>query len=184
MRFEEYLAYFEDILKNPSKYPLYRDPTYFNYTKMNWTRMSRWFKRFEPNEKMKSFIQSIKERQTWIVITEPWCGDAAHSVPQLYKILKENPLITMQINLRDGESSLIDQYLTNGSKSIPILIVRNANGEDLAVWGPRPAKLQAYFQELKIEGKDMDEIKGVVQQWYNADKGNDIQEDILSLLSK
>lgn len=184
MKFRQYLAYFEDILNNTSKYPLYSDPEYFNYTKMNWTRMSRWLKRFEPNQQIKELIQSINEEQTWIVITEPWCGDAAHSVPQLYQMIKDNPNIKMEINLRDGDSSLIDQYLTDGSKSIPILIVRNAKGEDIAVWGPRPTKLQAYFHELKIEGRDMSEIKEIVQQWYNADKGNDIQGDIINLLSK
>jgi len=86
MKFEEYLKYFEAILEDPTKYPLYTDAEYLEYTKLNWVRMSRWLKRFEPTAEMKSFINAIDEKQTWIVITEPWCGDAAHSVPQLYKI--------------------------------------------------------------------------------------------------
>lgn len=184
MKFEDYLAYFEDILNNTSKYPMYNDPEYFNYTKMNWTRMSRWLKRFEPNEQVKNLIHNIDEEQTWIVITEPWCGDAAHSVPQLYNIVKDQPQIKLEINLRDSENSLIDQYLTGGSKSIPILVIRNSKGEDLAVWGPRPAKLQEIFLQLKEEGKAFEEIKEVIQKWYNEDKGAAIQEEILGLLAK
>lgn len=184
MKFEAYLKYFEQVLLDPANYPAYQNEEYYNYTKLNWSRTNRWLKKFEPSEEVQNFISSINIPQKWIIITEPWCGDAAHSVPQLYNIAKLNPLISIDVQLRDSEPFLIDNYLTNGGKSIPKLIIRDENDNDKAVWGPRPALLQEVFLNLKAEGKDMSEIKEVVQKWYNVDKGVEIQKDIVNLLSK
>lgn len=183
MKFEEYLVLFESILKDPAKYPLYQDEDYFNFTKLNWSRMSRWLKKYEPTEDVKDFFNAITEKQTWIVITEPWCGDAAHSVSQIAKLQENNPNITLDIQLRDEEPFLIDQYLTNGGKSIPILVIRDERGEDIAVWGPRPARAQELFGQLKAQGEEFDTIKEAIQKWYNEDKGVEIQKELRNLLS-
>lgn len=179
MNFKEYLAYFEAVLANPEQYPAYTDPEYYNYTKLNWSRNNRWMKRFEVSAELKEKINAIAQPQTWILITEPWCGDAAHSVPQIAKIAELNPQITLDIQLRDTEPFLIDQYLTNGGKSIPKLIVRDAAGKDIFVWGPRPDALQDLFFKLKEEGKEFEEIKEFIQKWYNDDKGDELQKEFL-----
>lgn len=185
MNFDEYLRYFEDILENTEKHEVYQnDAEYLNYTKLNWSRMNRWLKRFEPSEDMKACIQRIKDDQHWIVITEPWCGDAAHSVAQIYKIVKDNPHIDLDIQLRDTEPFLIDEYLTNGGKSIPKLIIRNDVGHDKVVWGPRPAVLQVLFETMKAEGKAFADIKEDIQRWYNEDKGAAIQVELQGLLEE
>lgn len=183
MKFEEYLVLFESILKDPNKYPLYLDDEYFNYTKLNWSRMSRWLKKFNPSEETVAFFNAITEKQTWIVITEPWCGDAAHSVSQISKLVEGNPNITLDIQLRDEEPFLINQYLTNGGKSIPVLVIRNEKGEDIAVWGPRPSKAQELFLQMKADGSAFEAIKEAIQKWYNEDKGEEIQIELKELLS-
>jgi len=86
--------------------------------------------------------------------------------------------------LRDTEPYLIDEYLTNGGKSIPKLIIRNDVGHDKVVWGPRPAVLQAIFEQMKAEGKPFEEIKEFIQRWYNEDKGEAIQKELIGLLSE
>ncbi|MCA5005061.1 thioredoxin family protein [Sphingobacterium bovistauri] len=182
MNFKEYLSYFEQIILNPTQFPVYQDESYYKYAKLNWSRTNRWLNKFEPSDETKELIASVNEPQTWIIITEPWCGDAAHSVPQLYNMVENNPFISVDIQLRDEAPFLIDQYLTNGGKSIPKLIIRNAEDKDVAVWGPRPEKLQEFFVSLKAQGDDMNEIKEAVQKWYNEDKGYEIQKDIAKLL--
>lgn len=182
MNFQEYLNYFEQVVANPQDYPVYQDETFHKYAELNLSRTNRWLKRFEVSQQTKDFISKINEPQKWIVITEPWCGDAAHSVPQLFKISELNENIELIIQLRDEEPFLIEQYLTNGGKSIPKLVIRNQNDQDIAVWGPRPEKLQELFYQYKEEGVAMDEIKETVQKWYNVDKGVEIQNDIINLL--
>ncbi|WP_164111206.1 MULTISPECIES: thioredoxin family protein [Sphingobacterium] len=183
MKFETYLIYFEQVLANPSAYPTYTDPEYFNYTKLNWSRTNRWLKRFKAEEETKAFFGGVSEKQTWVLITEPWCGDAAHSVPQIYELVKDNPNIVLDIQLRDAEPFLIDQYLTDGGKSIPKLIIRNESGVDIATWGPRPAVLQELFVKMKEEERPFEEIKEYFQKWYNEDKGIELQKELIELLT-
>ena len=182
MTFEKYLQQFEDILNHPENHPTYQDEEYYQYTKMNWTRMGRWLKRFEPTLAFEQFVGSITQKQQWIIITEPWCGDAAHSVPMLAKMASKNSNISLDIQLRDSAPFLIDSYLTNGGKSIPILVIRNEAGEDLAVWGPRPQACQQLFLNMKEQAIDFSEIKEEIQKWYNTDKGVEIQKEIQALL--
>lgn len=183
MTFQEYLDYFEQILASPEDFDPYGDDEYLHYAKLNWSRMNRWLKRFEPNDAIKSLIASMTEPQHWIVITEPWCGDAAHSVAQLYQIVKNNPNIDFEIQLRDKEPFLIEDYLTDGSKSIPKLIIRNDVGHDKMIWGPRPKGLQDLFMQMKQEGRPFEEIKELTQKWYNDDKGAELQQELLAQLS-
>jgi len=183
MNFKEYLNYFEQIILHPEQYSVYQDENYYNYAKLNWSRTNRWLNKFEPNDELKALISSIQTPQTWIIITEPWCGDAAHSVPQLINMVENNVNIKVDIQLRDEEPFMIDSYLTNGGKSIPKLIIRDANSNDLAVWGPRPEKLQELFLFWKEEGVEFNTMKESIQKWYNEDKGVEIQNDIIKILS-
>lgn len=183
MTFQEYVDYFEQILASPEDYDPYGNEEYLNYTKLNWSRMNRWLKRFEPQDAMKSLIASITEPQHWIVITEPWCGDAAHSVPQLYQMVRNNPNIDFEIQLRDSEPFLIEDYLTDGSKSIPKLIIRNDVGHDKVIWGPRPEPLQRIYMQMKDEERPFEQIKEALQKWYNEDKGEILQRELLAQLS-
>lgn len=184
MTFQEYLHYFQQIIDTPNenqKSP-YDNPDYIEYTRMNWSRMNRWLKTGKLSDELIAKVKAIKESQTWIVITEPWCGDAAHSVPFFHLLGELNPLINVHYELRDSEPHRINDYLTNGSKSIPKVVFQNANGDDLAIWGPRPAGCQEVYTKLLAEKADFDTIKTEIQKWYNADKGVELQEEIFRLL--
>ncbi|MFN6083734.1 MAG: thioredoxin family protein, partial [Fluviicola sp.] len=85
--------------------------------------------------------------------------------------------------LASNHITVINSYLTNGSKSIPKLIIRNALGEDLAVWGPRPEKTRLFIEELKVKELSIDELKIELQTWYNNDKGHEILKELVGLIS-
>lgn len=183
MNFQEYLHYFEQVLSSEAPIAPYDNPDYLNYTKLNWARMNRWLKTGELSGEMTATVKAIHEPQQWIVITEPWCGDAAHIVPFLQLIALENPLISVTYELRDSEHHRIHSYLTNGGKSIPKLVIRNAENGDIAVWGPRPAKCQEVYATLTAQKADLETLKTGLQNWYNADKGKEIQAELSALLS-
>lgn len=136
MNWQEYLGYTHNILNSAEPQPPYNNPDYYQYTKMNDARMRRWIKTNPITEETKAIVETIGEAQQWIIITEPWCGDAAHIVPVIYLMSTLNNNITLQLQLRDSNSE-IENYLTNGTRSIPMLIVRNEKGEDIFHWGPR-----------------------------------------------
>lgn len=182
MTVEAYNQYFEQLLQTEHPSAPYDNPDYMNYTKLNHSRSKRWLKHGELLEETKDLVQAIKTQQTWVLITEPWCGDAAHNVPFIELMAALNPAyISLHIQLRDSDSE-IDQYLTNGGKSIPKLIIRDEHGRDLAVWGPRPDDCQKVFNQLKVEGADFERQKIELQNWYNANKGVSLQHEINRLL--
>jgi hypothetical protein len=182
MNWEAYLETFDTILNSENPPSPYNDAEYLNYTKLNSKRLHRWLKTAVLLDETKAAIQAINQPQHWIVITEPWCGDAAHILPILYLMAALNEKITFAIQLRDADSE-IDQYLTNGGKAIPILIVRDETEKDLFHWGPRPVGLQTIFMSLKERNAPLDEIIEILQLFYNQDKAVSIQKEIVNLLA-
>lgn len=182
MNLETYLSLFQQILEAEQPAAPYDDEEYFQYTKMNWARTNRWLKKGQIDPKVQEVVKAIDQPQQWIVITEPWCGDAAQCLPFIYKMAELNPNIELKIELRDQPPFLIEQYLTNGTKSIPKLIIRDASGKDLGVWGPRPKPSQELFESMKAAERDFEEIKEELQKWYNKDAGLAIQQEIADLL--
>jgi hypothetical protein len=181
MKFDQYGALFEEILTDGYSIPPYDNPDYIAYTKLNESRQNRWLKKAELLSETIEEIKSIGT-QKWILITEPWCGDASHSVPIVKLMADINLKIDLEVQLRDQEPFLINQYLTNGGKAVPILIARDENGKDLFVWGPRPAECQALMIKNKKAALSMDEQKQALQKWYNKDKGISMQKEIIDLL--
>jgi hypothetical protein len=171
----------DEILHNQAPAAPYDDPHYMEYVKLNHSRSNRWTKTGVLIDEVKAVIKDLIADQKWILITEPWCGDAAHSVPFIVKMAELSSHIKLEIQLRDNGSE-IDSYLTNGGKSIPKLIIRNESNEDQAVWGPRPQACQALFEQLKEENKDFEEQKIALQNWYNQDKGVSIQQELAKLI--
>lgn len=179
MNWEEYIALFDAILKGENTDGLYGDPDHVHYTKLNQSRMKRWLKKGELTEELKKAINTIQEKQKWVLITEPWCGDAAHIAPFVYLASTLNTNIELVIEARDGSDSEIDHYLTNGGKAVPKLIVRSEKGEDLFVWGPRPVNAINRFAVIKQEVSDVNEQKAKLQEWYNSDEGKSLQTEIM-----
>lgn len=184
MNYKEYYTLFENILNKQNINPPYDKEAYYNYTKLNITRMRRWDKQQLPNEELINAIKAIDKKQHWIIITEPWCGDAAHVIPFMMKMVALNSLISYEIQLRDSEPFLIQSYLTNGSKSIAKLIVRDEQDNDLFTWGPRPKPAQGLLNGLRASNASHDEEKIQLQNWYNADKGVTFCEEILDLYKR
>lgn len=184
MNYTEYKQLFEKILGNANPTHPYDDASYLDYTRLNRSRMNRWDKQLKLDENLVFLIEQIASPQYWIVISEPWCGDAAHIVPFLIKLAEKNNLISYDIELRDREPFLIQSYLTNGTKSIPKLIVRDEKGNDIFNWGPRPKGAQALMKKMKAENVNFGTIKIALQNWYNNDKGVSLYSELSEIFLK
>jgi len=155
------------------------------YSKLNVARMKRLDKTTELIPELKEVVEQIDTPQTWLVLTEGWCGDAAQTIPVFDKIAKHNSNIDLKFLLRDENPELMDQYLTNGkSRSIPKLIVIDENNEELFNWGPRPKVLQEMFYHMKANAINNDSIKEEMHRWYAHDKTITTQKEILKLLKQ
>ena len=155
-----------------------------NYSKLNDRSMTRLDKTIQLSQETLLGLKKIDKPITWLVLTEGWCGDAAQTLPVISKIADESDLITLKIIFRDEHEQLMSQFLTNGGKSIPKLLVLNSQNKVLNTWGPRPNTATKMVQDYKNKYGQLDAaFKQQLQVWYNKDKGVNIQEDMLGLLT-
>lgn len=154
------------------------------YTKLNDQRMKRLDKTIVISDANAAFLKSFENKVLWIVLTEGWCGDAAQALPVLNKMAELSHAIELKILLRDKNEDLMNQFLTNGGKSIPKLVmVHPETFEVLADWGPRPTGAVQLMIDLKEKfGSITDEVKEELQKWYNNDKTISTQNEIIEIL--
>ena len=81
-----------------------------NYSLLNDKRMKRLDKTIKINEETTNLLKDIKEPQTWLLITEGWCGDAAQNLPVIHKMAELNKNINLKIVLRDENLELMDLF--------------------------------------------------------------------------
>lgn len=179
-----YQQLFISILADPMPAHPYDSPTYLNYVKLNQRRMERWMKQGILNPELIAAVQRIDKPQTWTIITEPWCGDAAHTQPFIERVAAMNALITIDFQLRDSPPFLIESHLTNGKRAIPKLIITDSQENEIASWGSRPAQCQALFHQLVAARVPHDEKEIAIQKWYNEDKGVSVQLELLAILQQ
>jgi len=181
--YEAYTALIDELVVKGQTTGPDQSEAYIHYTALNQQRMHRWEKTIQVVPSVESAIRGITVPQTWLVLTEAWCGDAAHVIPVLHALAVLNPLVTLCFVFRDENPELMDRYLTNGvTRSIPKLIALDpATREELFTWGPRPAPLQAMFLKMREEGIAYAAIKEELQRWYNKDKSLTIQQEMAAL---
>ena len=156
-----------------------------NYSMLNDRRMKRLDKTIKISEETIQEFQKVKQPQTWLVLTEGWCGDAAQNLPILNKIASDTANIDLKIVLRDENLDLMDLFLTNGGRSIPKLIVLDKDNNVLDFWGPRPTIATKMVTDYKEKNGILDpQFKQDLQVWYNKDKGKSVQKDFINLFAK
>jgi hypothetical protein len=159
-------------------------PELVHYTLLNETRMNRLDKKvIIPEENIQKLL-NLKKEYIWLVIAEGWCGDVAQLLPVLNKLAMITPHIEMKICFRDENAQLMNLFLTNGSRSIPKLVILDRKTKNvLGHWGPRPKPATNLVKSYRDQyGKFDDTIKTELQLWYLHDKGLSAQEEVVTLM--
>lgn len=181
--FNEYYALIERLANEGGTTGDDQSQTYVEHTKLNYSRIKRILKTTEPLAEVTNTTDCFDDKITWLVIAESWCGDAAQNVPVMQKMAEVNPNINLRVILRDENPDLMNRYLTNGGKSIPILICLDENLNELGTWGPRPKVLQDWLKKEKANPTmEMSVLKEQFQVWYTKDKGQTLQQEMLLLM--
>ena len=161
-----------------------QSPELTEYTALNVQRMSRLDKTTKLLPELAAAAAGLRGHYIGLIITEGWCGDAAQIVPVLEAVAQASAghLRTAYI-LRDDNLDVADMYLTNGSRSIPKLVVLRADTlTEVTHWGPRPAEAQALLLKLKAEGMAHDDYIREIHTWYAHDRTQATQRELLALL--
>lgn len=183
--YTQYRVLIDNLLLNNQTTGPNQSEDLVEYTKMNVQRMSRLDKTVHVNSELLLALDALEGSFNMLVISEGWCGDAAQILPVIQKFAEHsNGKLNLKIVLRDEHLPLIDQYLTNGGRAIPVVLFMNKeNGDVISKWGPRPEFLQEKMQIWKTETSDIWELSKWIHTWYAKDKTQSIQEEMLKILS-
>jgi hypothetical protein len=113
-----------------------------------------------------------------LVIAEDWCGDASNTVPIIARLVDLAPGLELRVIRRDENPELMDQYLTNGSRSIPIVIALDDRFQEIGHWGPRPGQLQTWVMANRPTMPKA-ELYPQVRKWYARDHGETTLREVL-----
>ena len=166
-----------------------------NYTQMNETRMNRLDKTTKLTEEAKEALAGINRPLIWLTLTEAWCGDAAQILPVLEHLANASSGSKLRLILRDEHPDIMNAFLTNGGKSIPKVIILDAESHKvLGSWGPRPEAVQQMVMEAKADLEHIDDktekkaryqiLLKETQKWYAKDKTRRIQHEFMAALQE
>ena len=156
-------------------------------TKLNTQRIKRIEKHTELLPEIKAGLSKINNKWLWIIITESWCGDGAQNISIINKMVDAMPNVTLQLIFRDENIDVINEYLTNGNKSIPKLVcIDNQYFKEIGTWGPRPVAIQEKVNVLKKEQPSISHYELVknIHLWYAKDKGESLQKELFTLIKQ
>lgn len=113
-----------------------------------------------------------------LALAADWCGDAVNTLPALSK-WTEAIGVELRLLDRDLWPEVMDHYLTDGARAIPIVIALDPEFKELGHWGPRPSELQAWVMAHK-DTMDKAERYKEVRRWYAKDRGATAIRDIVN----
>jgi hypothetical protein len=185
--FEEYLQLTKDIVEE--KIPragIYQADNTFRYTRSNLERMAKVLDNIVLNQKLYNLLSDLQEKWIWLVISEPWCGDASWGTPALCMIASASENIDFRILLRDTHPDIIKAYQTAGTDSIPKLVcLRKSDLMVLGTWGPRPKALHEMVLKFKDDPSfDYRESVRKLHAWFEEDMTKSTQEEIIDCVKE
>ena len=187
MTYEQYLALTDGLLAQGRTTGPDQSEPMIHYTELNRQRMRKWDKITTLGAALVQKLADFPFPMTWLVLTEPWCGDAAQNLPPIARMTAANPDITLRLLLRDEHLDIMDAYLTGTSRSIPKLIaLETATLRELGTWGPRPAAVQELVVAYKKDPKGVPQPQFYEQihAWYAHDRHQHLQQEFLERLEE
>lgn len=116
-----------------------------------------------------------------LAIAEDWCGDASNTLPVLARLADLAPGIELRLIGRDSHPELMSRYLTDDTRSIPIVIALDENFREIGHWGPRPVALQRWVREQLGLGRAKGELYPEIRKWYARDRGETTLKEVLEV---
>ncbi|HLS36315.1 MAG TPA: thioredoxin family protein [Bacillota bacterium] len=106
------------------------------------------FNNYEVPEDEEFFSQLKNKNWRAIVLAEVWCGHCMLNIPIFLKIAEKANMPVRFLN-RDENLELMDEYLTNGNRVIPIFIFIDEDGNEVAKWGPMAETTRKFVAPLR-----------------------------------
>lgn len=127
-------------------------------------------------------LKNVSGHWRLLALSEDWCGDAVSTLPIVAK-LAEDAGVDFRVLGRDLNTDIMDAHLTSGTRSIPVVMVLDADFRSLGWWGPRPAAVQRWVRnEALLLSK---EVRGRRKRaWYARDRGRTTVAEIIEAVER
>jgi hypothetical protein len=139
-----------------------------------------WRRAVVPDELVQR-VAALEGAWHLLVLSEDWCGDAWNTVPIVARLAQLAPNTDLRVLARDQNLDLMDAHLTGRSRSIPVVMVLDAEFHERGWWGPRPKALQQWVlgpgQALEKDARYRE-----IRSWYARDKGRTTLEEVVGML--
>ncbi len=184
MTHTEYMELMNRLVQEGKTTGTNQSEAYVKHTKMAAQRINKWNKIFNLTSEDKIAITK-KNNMGWLIIVEAWCGDVGQNLSALKKIADEAK-IEVRLILRDDHLDLMDEFLTNGGRSIPKLIAIDLDNYSVKwEWGPRPKLLQEwYLKEKSKESFEYAKVSEEMHLWYAKNKHQELTKEFIELLAQ
>ena len=139
-------------------------------------------KRARAPEDLVERAQRLPAPRHLLVLLEDWCGDAINTIPSVAALVDRAPQLALRVLARDANPDLMDARLTNGTCSIPVVIVLDERFTEVGWWGPRPAELQRWATSPDARAMGSGERYREIRRWYARDRGRSTLVELLDLL--
>ncbi len=127
--------------------------------------------------------RAIPCTQHLLVLAEDWCGDAWNTVPLAARLAEAAPKLDLRILSRDEHPEVMNAHLTNGARSIPVIMVLDERFHECGWWGPRPRELQEWVLTTGLTLDHRTRYR-TIRSWYARDRGRTTLEELVSLLER
>jgi len=128
-------------------------------------------------------VRATGRKFNLLVLAEDWCGDGSSTIPYLAKLATLTRSLEVRVLRRDDHPVVMDRYLTDGARAIPIVIVLNRRFAELGHWGPRPRALQEWVQRERA-ATGMKPPYPQIRRWYARDKGESVLREVVELMDQ
>ncbi len=170
------------VQHNPPNPLSEKEKRYLDYTRLNLQRIRKWQKIYQPSDEARRVFRAIPGELLFLVISEDWCGDAAQVLPCLQKLVSENPRLHLRLLDRDSHPNIMDLFLTNGKRSIPVIIGVRPEGTVVFRWGARPHPAETLYQEARSQQLPQQDVLHRLHAWYARDRCQTTEQEWVQLL--
>lgn len=125
--------------------------------------------------------EQLKHSWRLLVLVEDWCADAVSTLPLMHRLAEASPQLELRVLSRDANPDLMDTHLTQGNRSIPVVMILDSEGREHGWWGPRPAPLQEWYYST---GRSLEPAERNLKkrEWYARDRGQTMLDELLTVL--
>jgi thiol-disulfide isomerase/thioredoxin len=111
---------------------------------------------------------------TVLALSESWCGDCVENLPVIAKVASLYPFMDLLIFPRDINLDIMDEYLTDGKRTIPVFVFYDESGEEIGRFVERPPPgRRAEEGDLQSQDRPQEALqRGLKGRHYRHDQGD------------